>query len=341
MEILVGIYSLAQKNFFVLGINFRNQVIKNSIIIPVFNAEEHLALVLETLLKELPEDSEVIVVDDCSSDQSVAIAKTFPVRVLEAPVNRGPSASRNRGVEESSGEILIFIDADVVLEERALDTMFLILDDNPEILGINGLPSEVCPYSDWASDYVNLSLLFQLLGHGTRVNSCFTSLCLLRRAAWMQMDGWDEDQVSRYVDDVQTRWFLPKDSIAQDKSVRFLHYKKVHWRGVMRHRFNIGFHFLKGVPAKESRENKGIQNLTLHRRYPLNTVLALSCSLILLFPRSIWLIILLLVLNNFKFALFIYRKRGMFQAMTIIPLSLLEGCCFLFGMSWGWMYGRT
>ena len=78
-------------------------MIKNSIIVPVFNGEKHLAFVLETLLKELPENSEVIVVDDCSSDQSVAIAKKFPVCVLEETTNRGPSGARNRGVEATNG----------------------------------------------------------------------------------------------------------------------------------------------------------------------------------------------------------------------------------------------
>ena len=130
------------------------------------------------------------------------------------------------------------------------------LEKNPDILRINGLPAECIPYQDWASNYVNLSLVFQLLQHGQRVNTCFTSLCLLKKTAWEKMGEWDEGQEGRYVDDVQTRWFLPKGSIFQDEEVRFIHHKKVTWKGLFRHRFNIGFHFWKGIPKRRARKQR-------------------------------------------------------------------------------------
>ena len=295
---------------------------------------------MEKLLEELPDNSEIIVVDDCSTDNSASIAKKFPVQFIQQERNQGPSAARNQGVKIAKGDNLIFIDSDVELEKEALENMLNRLKQNPEIFGINGLPAERIPYSDWVSNYVNLSLVFQLLHHGQKVNTCFTSLCLLKKEMWEKMGGWDEGQVGRYVDDVQTRWFLPEESIFQDEDVRFIHHKKVSWRGLFRHRFNIGFHFWKGIPKEEKRENKGLRNLIIHLRYPLNTLLALVCLLIPIFPLVSWLILIGLVLNNGELFFFVLQKQGIFRALTVFPLSLLEGFSFLFGIGWGWLYGK-
>lgn len=307
----------------------------NSIIVPIFNAEETLFAVMMRLLEELPKNSEIIVVDDCSTDNSSAIAKQFPIQLIQQEINQGPSAARNRGAQIARGVNLIFVDSDVELEKGALQNMLNALAQHPEILGINGLPSEKIPYSDWASNYVNLSLVYQLVHHGERVNTCFTSLCLLKKETWKKMGGWDEGQVGRYVDDVQTRWFLPQGSILQAQAARFVHHKQVSWRGLFRHRFNVGFHFWRGIPKEEKKKNKGFRNLIIHLRYPLNTALALSCFLLPIFPLFSGLIFIGAVLNNLGIFVFVLREQGFFRALTVFPLSLLEGFAFLFGIGWG------
>ena len=302
---------------------------------PIFNAEDTLSIVITRLLEELPADSEIIIIDDCSTDRSRAIAEQFPVQVIQQERNQGPSAARNRGSQLAQGCNLIFIDSDVELEKDALHNMHSRLQKNPELLGVNALPSMDIPYTDWASNYVNLSLVYQLSHHGERVNTCFTSLCLLRRDTWEKMGGWDEGQFGRYVDDVQTRWLLPEGSIFQESAARFIHHKKVSWRGLLRHRFNIGFHFWRGIPAEEEKKNKGLKNLIIHLRYPLNTALALSCFLLPFVPLLSGLIFTGLVLNNMGIFAFVLRQKGILRALTVFPLSLLEGFAFLFGIGWG------
>ena len=118
---------------------------ENSIILPIFNAEETLSLVIETLLRTLPEDSEIIVVDDCSTDNSSSIARAFPIIFVQQEENRGPSATRNTGARMAQGKNLIFIDSDVELEANALKNMLIRLEKNPDIFGVNGLPTERIP----------------------------------------------------------------------------------------------------------------------------------------------------------------------------------------------------
>jgi len=86
-----------------------------SLVIPVYNEESHLADCLHTVFSQIEPFQEVIVVDNNSSDATVAIATSFPgVTVLYEP-RQGVVYGRNRGFEAASGDIIARIDADTHL----------------------------------------------------------------------------------------------------------------------------------------------------------------------------------------------------------------------------------
>jgi glycosyltransferase involved in cell wall biosynthesis len=82
-----------------------------SAIVPVREGERYLGEALDSILAQDYPRLETIVVDDGSTDGSVALARGRGVRVLEQE-NAGPGAARNAGVEASSGELLAFLDQD-------------------------------------------------------------------------------------------------------------------------------------------------------------------------------------------------------------------------------------
>jgi glycosyltransferase involved in cell wall biosynthesis len=83
-----------------------------TMVIAVYNGERTLGRAIESALAQLYEPLEVIVVDDGSTDASPEIARSFErVRCVQQQ-NRGPSAARNRGLEEARGEYVAFLDAD-------------------------------------------------------------------------------------------------------------------------------------------------------------------------------------------------------------------------------------
>lgn len=86
-----------------------------SVIIPNYNYARYLPQVLDSVLAQSYSNVEIIVVDDGSMDDSKAVLRNYEkhVRLVEQP-NQGVSAARNRGVRESSGELLAFLDADDV-----------------------------------------------------------------------------------------------------------------------------------------------------------------------------------------------------------------------------------
>lgn len=100
-------------------------------IIPCHNSELYLREALESALAQTYPDVEVIVVDDGSTDASGEIAQQFPVRSLHQ-CNRGLSAARNKGIRESKGSCLVFLDADDRLKPGAIETGVRMLREHPE-----------------------------------------------------------------------------------------------------------------------------------------------------------------------------------------------------------------
>ncbi len=97
------------------------KLLRISIIIPVYNREEHLRLCLKALSQQsIPaEEYEIIVVDDGSQDLSAVVGREFGAKTISTS-NKGPAAARNIGIEAACGDILIFLDADILVSKDYL-----------------------------------------------------------------------------------------------------------------------------------------------------------------------------------------------------------------------------
>ena len=93
---------------------------KVSVIIPMHNAEKTIKRALDSLMNQSYANIEVVVVNNNSTDKSINIAKTY-LNKLELKLlnekNSGPSYARNNGIENSSGEYIMFLDADDYFEK--------------------------------------------------------------------------------------------------------------------------------------------------------------------------------------------------------------------------------
>jgi glycosyltransferase involved in cell wall biosynthesis len=86
-----------------------------SVVIPAFNEADHLATSIGSVLAQTWRNLEVIVVDDGSTDGTAEFVRQLAeprVRLVRQPVNRGPSAARNRGLLTARGRWIAFLDAD-------------------------------------------------------------------------------------------------------------------------------------------------------------------------------------------------------------------------------------
>lgn len=123
---------------------------KISVIIPAYNEEKHIKKCIESLLQQKYPDFEIIVVDDGSIDGMTQILNDFASQqkiILTKQNHLGPGHARNLGVSLSSGEILVFVDADMVFNEDFLQDLVA-----PIILGMaKGTFSREEYVANWSS----------------------------------------------------------------------------------------------------------------------------------------------------------------------------------------------
>jgi biofilm PGA synthesis N-glycosyltransferase PgaC len=112
---------------------------KVSAYVPCFNNESTVGSSLQSLLSLRVKPDEVFVVDDGSTDRSVAIAKEMGVEVLENGQNKGRGFSRARAMEHASCDWVLCCDATNALEEDFLQKAFPYFDGDPKVVSVSGL----------------------------------------------------------------------------------------------------------------------------------------------------------------------------------------------------------
>ncbi len=105
---------------------------KVSVIIPAFNEEKDIKECLLSLEKQTLKDTEIIVVDDGSSDDTKKQVQKFPVKLLTQS-HKGPGEARNLGAKNSKGDILVFVDADMTFDKNFLKKLIQPIIDGKTI----------------------------------------------------------------------------------------------------------------------------------------------------------------------------------------------------------------
>ncbi|MCU0647912.1 MAG: glycosyltransferase family 2 protein [Gemmatimonadaceae bacterium] len=157
-----------------------------SVVIPCFNGERYLRAALESVMAQSMPATEIVVVDDGSSDGSAPLAERFGhgVRVIRQ-ANAGVSAARNTGVAESRGELLAFLDADDRWPVDSLAVRHDRLESDPTLGYVAG----------WTQQFVSPELTdvarARLTCPPAPVSGRLAGTLLLRRTAFDQVGGFD------------------------------------------------------------------------------------------------------------------------------------------------------
>jgi glycosyltransferase involved in cell wall biosynthesis len=103
-----------------------------SIVIPAYNSAEFIPETLEACLAQSYSPIEIVVVDDGSSDDTLAIVRSYEsLRVIQQD-NSGPAIARNTGVQAAKGEYIQFCDSDDILHPEKIARCLAILRENPD-----------------------------------------------------------------------------------------------------------------------------------------------------------------------------------------------------------------
>ena len=129
-----------------------------SVIVPIYNSEETIGACIESILHQSYTDTEVILVDDGSTDESGAICESYRSKYVRIHVihqsNKGRTEARYVGVQQAHGEWVAFVDSDDTLPCDALQNLYEATSGQTDIVLGNGytLPNEqrtVIPMSDF------------------------------------------------------------------------------------------------------------------------------------------------------------------------------------------------
>jgi glycosyltransferase involved in cell wall biosynthesis len=176
-------------------------MVRVSFIIPCLNSANTLGATLDSIFASdlSPDEREVIVVDNGSTDNTVAVAKRYPVHLVSCE-QRSPSAARNHGSRLAQGEFLAFIDSDVILEPDWARELLKLLDEGFYSAALG----RVIPtgpdtflnrfrmtFNDWRYLGTNISV-YSSYGIGPTIN---TAACMYRRSVFLGLGGFDEHLV--------------------------------------------------------------------------------------------------------------------------------------------------
>ena len=164
-----------------------------SVIIPAYNASYYLERSLPPLIamRDAGDVLEVILVDDCSTEASnIETATRLGATILKMPRNGGPGAARNLAATKARGDVLWFVDADVIAHMTGPEQIREAFNDDG-VAAIFGSYDQHPPGRSFASGYKNLVHRYYHQ-HGNREASTFWSGCgVIRRDVFLDMGGFD------------------------------------------------------------------------------------------------------------------------------------------------------
>ena len=118
-----------------------SNVIRVSVIVPVYNVDKYLRKCLDSLVNQTLKEIEIIVINDGSTDESEKILQEYKKKdkriIVIKQKNKGLSATRNVGIKNAKGKYVTFIDSDDWIEKDTFKKVKEQMDKNYEIIRIN------------------------------------------------------------------------------------------------------------------------------------------------------------------------------------------------------------
>jgi len=205
---------------------------KVSAVIPAYNEEKDIGSCLSSLQKQSypKEKTEIIVVDDGSTDKTRDIVKTFSGVKLINGLHKGPGISRNLGAKKAKGEILVFVDADMTFDRNYVTNLIKPVVEGRERVTEDGVQIASNPNNVWSKCW---GQYFKLDPSRTYGSTCRA----ISRKLFLELGGFDSRY--GYMDDktfflkYKIKSFWVKDAICYHKNPGTLEevYRQSRWIG--------------------------------------------------------------------------------------------------------------
>ena len=175
-----------------------------SIVIPTYNVSKFMPGLLDSIFRNKVDDMEVIIVDDCSKDNTVEIARKYPVEVIVLEQNGGPARARNIGVEAAKGDIIFFLDSDVLVMDGTVKEVEDYFKNAPSAQCVIGICATEPLNKGFVPKYMAMFEYIHLLGVPGNKVSVFAPRCgAIKKELFQRLGGYREKYKGADVEDFE------------------------------------------------------------------------------------------------------------------------------------------
>jgi GT2 family glycosyltransferase len=308
-----------------------------SIVVPALNSASELKFSIPALKTAAASGDDILVVDDGSTDGTANVAAALGVRVLGLMPTAGPAEARNRGAESVDGDVLLFVDADVVVKTDVVNRIRGILLNEPDVAAVFGSYDAFPPARGVVSRYRNLLHHFTHQQGNREATTFWAGLGAVRRAVFLDVGGFDAARFPQpSIEDIELGYRLRQAGhrIRLDPSLQGTHLKAwTFWSMIRTDIARRGLPWARLILQTQST----VQDLNLRPSQRWSAVLlalALVVAAIALVSSAPWLwglalaaLVSVFVLN-WRFYELLWRQGGPPLALGSVPLHSLY---FLYG----------
>jgi glycosyltransferase involved in cell wall biosynthesis len=303
-------------------------MISASVIIPFHRNLDHLTQCLSSL-QPLPSHTELVIVADGAIDDCRPLAAQYGARVVVIPGPSGPAAARNKAAATCRSELLIFIDADVVVPSPSLHAMIGEFSLHPEMTGLFGTYDDKPAASNFFSQYKNLTHAYVHQSSSREARTFWAGFGGIRSTVFRSMGGFDERFTRPSIEDIEfgDRVTAAGHTVFLDRRLQACHLKRWTFQSMV-----ASDVWDRGIPWTQLILNSGRfpDSLNVTVRSRLSVVLCYTALIFVLFAgeqpmlsfAALIAIFVTLFLNREQY-LYFASRRGWWFAVRAMLVHLL------------------
>jgi cellulose synthase/poly-beta-1,6-N-acetylglucosamine synthase-like glycosyltransferase len=278
-------------------------------------------------------DVELIVAADGAVDDCRPLTAQYGARMIVVPGPSGPAVARNRAAAQATGDLLFFVDTDVVVAPDAIAGMRAMLDADPSIAGVFGAYDRSPAASNFMSQFKNLSHAYVHEIANPRASTFWAGLGVLRADAFRAVGGFDERFARPSVEDIDLGYRLVSAGYALrlDPSFRGCHLKRwTLWNCIVTDIRARGVPWMQLIHRFQALANDLNTSIALRLSVVVAYLVVISLALAWVTPWALVataaLFVALYALNADYYRWFAAR-RGWGFALRVLPVHLIHHLC--------------